>query len=214
MDIERKSVQSVYEEIAEHFDQTRPNQWSWITEFIEETDSDSDSQNSDKKKSVLDVGCGNGRNMMGYKNSEVYGIDNCSRFIQICRNKGLHVTFANMCHIPYPTHYFSHLMCIAAFHHLATPERRRQSLIEMRRITKPGGTMLLSVWSIRQPERSKTRFAKTGDTIVPWNKFGKVYERYYYIFEEDEIYALFSDSGWSVKKHFWDYGNEIFVLTA
>ena len=86
MDIERESVQSVYEEIAEHFDQTRPNQWPWITEFIEETDSYSDSQNSGKKKSVLDVGCGNGRNMMGYKNSEVYGIDNCSRFIQICRN--------------------------------------------------------------------------------------------------------------------------------
>lgn len=210
MNIEQERVKNVYEEIADHFDQTRPFQWPWITDFIQNSDSNSGLS----KKTVLDIGCGNGRNMMGYRNANVFGIDNCFRFVDICKKKGLFVNYANMVNIPFPTDYFDHLICIAAFHHLASPERRKQALLEMRRIIKPGGTMLLSVWSIRQPEKAKIKFSKFGDTIVPWNKYGKVYERYYYIFENQEIYDLFIETGWSIDNHHWDYGNEIFILKA
>ena len=67
---EIKYVKEVYEEIAEHFNVRRLNTWDWIDLFI----------NSLKKGSlILDVGCGNGRNMT-YENYNFIGIDNCKKF--------------------------------------------------------------------------------------------------------------------------------------
>ena len=206
--IEKSHVVDVYNKIAEHFDKTRPFQWSWITNFI----NDVDKKRENKKTTVLDIGCGNGRNMIGFKNSEVCGIDNCYSFIEICRKKGLYVTFSDMCDIPFPTNYFDHLMCIATFHHLAMREGRLQALREMRRIIKNTGTLLLSVWSINQPEKSKQQFTNYGDTLVSWNKFGDKFDRFYYIFEKNELESLFRETGWAIKSYKWDYGNEIYIL--
>ena len=202
--MEVQYVQNVYDAIANHFDQTRPFQWSWITDFIISKDSN--------YFKILDIGCGNGRNMKGFINSSVMGLDNSEGFINICTNKGLHVIKADMCKIPFPTNNFDHLMCIAAFHHLTTVERRIKALREMRRILKPKGQLLLSVWSIEQPEKTRRKFMSYGDTIVPWNKKGILYDRYYYIFQIDEIVELFTKTGFSIKERKWDCGNEIFIL--
>ena len=45
-------------------------------------------------------------------------------------------------------------------------------------------------------------------------KFGETYERYYYIFEDEELYNLFWKSGWKLGSHVWDHGNEIFTVIA
>ena len=150
--------------------------------------------------------------MEGYDKNQVYGIDACPEFIEICNRRGYQVLQANMCNIPFPDNYFDHLLCIASFHHLSTEKRRLEALREMHRVLKPGGTMLLSVWSIRQPAKSKQQFTKYGDTMVSWNKFGETYERYYYIFEVGEIKCLFAKTAWTILTHNWDYGNEVFIL--
>jgi len=202
--LEQENVHKVYRAIADHFSNTRFNQWQWITDFINET--------AKPGNLVLDIGCGNGRNMEGYDKNQVYGIDTCPEFVEICNERGYQVLQANMCHIPFPDNYFDHLLCIASFHHLSTEERRLEALREMHRVLKPGGTMLLSVWSIRQPAKSKQQFTKFGDTMVSWNKFGETYERYYYIFEDEELYKLFWKSGLGILSHAWDHGNEVFIL--
>ena len=70
MEYETKNVKNVYSKIASHFDNTRSYSWSWITQFI----------NSNKEGSlILDIGCGNGRNMTNYKYKFI-GIDNCPEF--------------------------------------------------------------------------------------------------------------------------------------
>ena len=211
--IENENVVGVYTRIAKHFSDTRVHQWPWITEFINNISSSSDKND---EKSVLDIGCGNGRNLEGFTNCNVYGIDNCMEFVKICheRNKK-NVIHADMTNIPFPDKYFDFIMSIASFHHLATEERRIKALREFYRISTPNCKLLLSVWSIRQPPNTKQakNITHYGDTIVKWNKFGESYERYYYIFEIKEILNLFQISGWCVENHFWDYGNEIFVLT-
>jgi ubiquinone/menaquinone biosynthesis C-methylase UbiE len=117
-----------------------------------------------------------------------------------------------MCDIPLTDNSVDCVMCIAAFHHLSTPERRKKSLQEMKRITKPNGRIIISVWSINQPKKTRREFHEYGDTIVKWNQYGKIYNRYYYIFKINEILNLFQEANLTLTKHIWDCGNEIFIL--
>lgn len=209
---EEENVVGVYSKIAEHFSDTRVNQWQWIRDFITTI---SKSSSCESRKNVLDIGCGNGRNMNGFENCNVYGVDNCIEFVKICLAKGkTDVVHSDMTCLPFPDNYFHSLMVIASFHHLATKERRIKALREYHRVSLPNSKILLSVWSIRQPYNTKQykNITSYGDTLVKWNKFGKTYERYYYIFDVNELMELFKVTNWLVEKHFWDYGNEIFIL--
>jgi len=201
--IDDKYVKNVYEKISKHFSNTRVYTWKWIDNFIY----------SQKKNSfILDIGCGNGRNMI-FSDYNFIGVDNCNGFLEICREKNLNVLNANMINIPITSNSFDAIICIASFHHLSTFELRIQSLNEIKRLIKSGCDILLSVWSINQPKKTKKTFYSYGDTIVTYNKFGTIYERYYYIFKIDEIKNLFKLCGLLLKNHFYDCGNEIFILT-
>jgi tRNA (uracil-5-)-methyltransferase TRM9 len=141
------------------------------------------------------------------------GIDNCPEFVEICREKGLTAIHSDMANIPLDSNSADGILSIASFHHLASVERRISALTEMKRLLKPGGKILLSVWSIKQPEKTRRKFENYGDVIVPWNQFGKIYERYYYIFKIDEITDLFHQVGLKITSHEWNCGNEVFILT-
>lgn len=198
--LETLHVKDTYEKIAEHFNVTRVYTWKWVEEFI----------NSIQKGSfIYDIGCGNGRNMQieGYT---FIGIDNCEKFVSMCREKNMLVLLSNMTNINLPSNSTEAIISIASFHHLSSTENRINALSEMARLIKPTtGKILLSVWSIKQPTKTKVTFNKYGDTIVLWNN---KYTRYYYIFQIDEIMNLFEKVGLKVLEHKYDCGNEIFIL--
>lgn len=199
---EATNVKGVYEQIAGHFSNTRRNTWPWITEFITSFPKDS---------TLYDIGCGNGRNMMesGYN---FIGIDNCDSFLNICRERGLDVRFGDMTELPFKDDEQANaLIVIASFHHLSTVDRRIKALSEMKRVIKDDGKILLSVWSKEQPPKSKNKF-EYGDNVVNWTSNNNVFERYYYIFQLDEIKELFERVGLKIVKYDWDYGNHIFIL--
>lgn len=200
---ETQYVTDVYNKIGNHFDVTRVNHWSWITEFIKKLPHNS---------FILDNGCGNGRNML-YPNYHFQGVDSSQTFVDMCIEKGLNCELGDMCSLPFKDNTFDAVLSIAAFHHLTTPERRMKALQEMLRVLKPNGKVILSVWSITQPPKTRRVFTKYGDTIVPWKNPKETYERYYYIFEIDEICDLFKKAGFKMAQHYWDTGNEIFELT-
>ena len=202
-EIESKYVQKTYDQIAKHFDNTRSYKWSWIGEFIDSLD-----KNNSK---VIDIGCGNGRNMQ-YDECIFTGVDSCQQFVDICLSKNLNCIKSDMCELPFDNESFDAILCIASFHHLGNVERRNKSLQEMKRILKSGGKILLSVWSKNQPKKTRRIFESYGDTYVKWNKDGKVYDRYYYIFEIDEIKNHFINNGLRILSHTWDCGNDIFIL--
>ena len=83
----------------------------------------------------------------------------------------------------------------------------------MKRLIKSGCKILLSVWSINQPKKTRRIFNDYGDSTVLWDNYGTIYERYYYIFKVDEIKKLFEEAGLELIKHEYDCGNEIFTLT-
>ena len=203
--IEVTNVREVYNKIAGHFDSTRTYKWRWVTEFVESLEPGS---------TIYDIGCGSGRNMT-YKNLNFIGVDNCEQFISICEGKGLSVVNADMTKLPFQSNSANAILCIASFHHLSSNERRIAALNEITRVLKPRGKVLLSVWSIRQPAKTKRKFETYGSTIVKWkHKDGKEFNRFYYIFKIDEIKELFKVCGLTVLDHSWETGNEVFTLIA
>ena len=200
--LEKKNVYDVYQEIAEHFHVTRVNKWTWVEDYL----------NKLKPNSlVLDLGCGNGRNM-NHDNIRFIGVDNCDNFVKICNDKGLNVINSNITKVNMENEKVDSIICIAVFHHLSTFENRVKALSEMKRLLKPGGKILLSVWSINQPYKTRRKFNSYGNNIVLWNSYGKVYERYYYIFKINEIKSLFRLLGLSCLSHEYSCGNEVFTL--
>lgn len=199
---EEQHVKNVYQEIAPHFSNTRVYSWNWIIEFV---------TGLPKQSSICDVGCGNGRNMH-FPDYNFTGVDNCRAFLDICESKGLLTVEANMTSLPFRDNNFDAIICIAAFHHLYTDESKVKSLLELKRIVKPSGKILLSVWSKTQPLKTRRTFTNYGDNFVDWNKYGQQYSRYYYIFKDDEIKRLFNQAGLHIMKQVHDCGNEIYTL--
>lgn len=204
MELEKDQVKKIYEKIAIDFSVKRLNKWNWIDIFI-----NSFSYNS----SLLDIGCGNGRNMF-YCYYNFYGVDNCENFIKICKDQQLNVKLSDMTVLPFENNFFDGIISIASFHHLSTIERRIESLKEMKRVLKSNGRILLSVWSINQTHNNKlnNRF-KYGDNLVPWknNKGENLGNRYYYIFTLEEISKLL-ETLFIIESHDWIHGNEVFIL--
>tara|TARA_B100000767_G_C19559995_1_gene448620 strand:- start:77 stop:697 length:621 start_codon:yes stop_codon:yes gene_type:complete len=202
--VENNNVRNVYQGIAQHFNNTRVYKWSWVVDFLNKYTGDN---------LILDLGCGNGRNMV-HNDLKFIGVDNCDKFIHICKGKGLEVYNYNITDVRLKSDLVDGIICIAVFHHLSTVEHRIEALKEMKRLVKPGGKILISVWSINQPANSKRHFNNYGNSIVLWDNYGTVFERFYYIFEIDEIKELFKSVGLNLISHELNYGNEIFTLTT
>ena len=198
-----KQVECVYDKIASEFSTTRANKWPFINCFMESIP---------KGSKILDIGCGNGRNML-YDDYKFKGVDISSEFVKICCDRGLDVKKGTMTELPFKNNSFDVILSIASFHHLNNENDRNKALQEMKRVLQPGGIVLLYVWSKNQPGKTKRTFENYGDVLVPWkSNDGKIYNRYYYIFQIEEIKELIEKNGFIMQKHTWDYGNEIFVL--
>ena len=202
MEFEKEKVCDVYNQIADRFNKTRGYGWPWIKEFI---------QSVPKGSIVYDIGCGSGRNMC-YPDINFVGIDNCENLLKICKHKGLNVVYGDMCKLPFKDNSADYIISIASFHHLSNDERRSLALKELYRVIKPGGKVLISVWSINQPKKTRRVFSEYGDTIVKWDQNGDIFDRYYYIFKLDEIKKLFANTKFYIQNYKWDCGNEVFTL--
>ena len=203
--IEETQVKNVYEEIASHFDNTRVYKWPSVNEFLDNLTNDS---------TVYDLGCGNGRNMINNNSQHInfIGIDNCESFVKICKSNKLNVINGNIMNVPLKSNSADAILCIAVFHHLANVENRITALLEMKRLIKHTGKILLSVWSITQPQKTRRSFNNYGNNIVLWNNFGRIYERFYYIFKLEELKYLFNKCGLIILDYEYSCGNEIFTL--
>ena len=198
--IEKTYVKDVYEEIAEHFKVTRVYTWPWITNFINELNNNS---------VIYDIGCGNGRNM-NFNNHIMIGIDNCEKFVDMCLKDNKLAIYSNITKINLPNNSADAIICIASFHHLSNYDNRIKTLQEIKRLIKPGHKILLSVWSMNQPKKTRVVFKNYGNQLVSWNN---KYKRYYYIFSIQEIQLLIVSVGLIILEYKYDCGNEIFILS-
>ena len=198
----------VYNKISKHFDKTRGYQWKCIKNFLNEIV---------PYTTILDVGCGNGRNMVD-KRFIFDGCDASENLVEICQNKGLNVINSDCCNLPYNDNSYDYVMNIAVLHHLSTKERRVQCVNELKRVCKTKGKIIITVWSW---EFYKNKY-ENKDAFVDWplhkrftetgNK-DELYTRYYHFFEKNEIINLIKNiNNLNIVDIYFEHENWIIIL--
>ena len=170
--IERKYVLDTYNVIANEFSNTRYHVWNFVKQFLWD------------KASLygLDVGCGNGKNMI---HDNMVGVDCNQPFLDICTNRGKQVLCADCCELPFRSNSFDYCMCISVVHHLSSEERRKNCVMEMIRVMKRGSSGVFNMWSLENQE--KRQFV-LGENYVEWKSRDNSKEtqlRFYYIMDYD-----------------------------
>lgn len=144
--IENLYVHEVYEEISDHFDQTRHKPWPNVSAFLDTIKVGG---------LLLDVGCGNGKYLLGRPEIYKMGCDRSSGLVEICRKREFEVQISNCLSLPYRDDCFDAAISIAVIHHLSTEERRRRAIFEIVRTLRVGGKCLIYVWAKEQVRDSK-----------------------------------------------------------
>jgi ubiquinone/menaquinone biosynthesis C-methylase UbiE len=213
--IDQRSLQKTYNEIAAEFDVTRYKPWPQTVDFINELPDDS---------SILDLGCGNGRNTIylaslarGFK---IIAIDFSVKMLRIAKNKSkqqklkenIEFVLGDIAKIPFATSSMDNAIYVATLHHLPTSDLRLQSLKDLKRCLKPGGRAFVSVWDFEQ-ERFENELSEQlqepptdrefGDVFVPWTgKRSANEQRFYHLFYKDELESLLDKTNFRIEKLF------------
>eukprot|EP00871_Galdieria_phlegrea_P004836 jgi/Galph1/5353/GphlegSOOS_G3948.1 len=179
VEFEQKTVHQVYDQIAEHFTKTRYRVWPGVKRFLNQVD---------PCDVLLDIGCGNGKNIIQHQGIHSIGLDRCVRLVETCRARQLETTISDMLPLPFISDTLDVILCIATLHHLSTKERRLEALREMGRVLRHGGHCLIYVWAVDESNhigeqslnenshwvntkaRQKMRFldASQQDALIPW----------------------------------------------
>jgi len=145
-------VERNYNEIAEHFSETR-KKFLW-PELIKLTQGVKDGDR------VLDVGCGNGRLLEALKNKRVeyLGVDACSRLVDIAKKDKPDFKFMvgdALSLGKVPELGFDYVFSVAVLQHIPGKRLRLDAFRQMRNKIKPGGKIVISVWNMWSREWSK-----------------------------------------------------------
>lgn len=203
-------VTKTYDEISKEFSDTRSfagKEFEPFREYLR------------PGQNIMDLGCGNGR-LLQYLEKEAsawhqktfsyHGVDTSQNLLAEARKKYPHRTFqvGEMTKIPAKDNSVDVLFCIRAFHHLPNMETRLQALKEIKRVVKPHGIIILTVWNLwqkkywRQLVKAVVRSIVTlgryapNDTFIPWGKGKK--PRYYHAFTLSELQRLSVKSGLNI----------------
>jgi ubiquinone/menaquinone biosynthesis C-methylase UbiE len=216
----RREVRQTFEAIAEEFDTTRTRPWPEVTEFVARVP---------PSARVLDLGCGNGRHavLLAEAGHDVVGLDFAPALLRLARERARKAGVAgrvafvqgDLLALPFPNALFPAAILVAAVHHLPTEGERRRALREMRRCLRPDGRALVTAWA-----RDQSRFAKPeasakpaegpGDVYVPWTRRnGRVVQRFYHLFADDELRTLCREAGFRVESFFRRGDNYVAVVT-
>jgi len=188
--LEVEKVHNIYDIISKHFSTTRKIIWPKVQDFID---------NFLPNSLIIDIGCGNGKNMGSRKDCIYIGVDTCENLMKQAKPyQNCSYIVGNCIDLPFKSNSFNYAMSIAVIHHLSTTERRLHAIQEINRILKIGGEALIYVWAFEQPRFENE---KTQDVNVKWllqkkysekKESDEIFYRYYHLFKENELENLIS----------------------
>jgi ubiquinone/menaquinone biosynthesis C-methylase UbiE len=182
-------VKNVYNEIADDFDRTRFSHWEFILGFIKSLETG---------KTLLDLGCGNGKYLSVRNDLELFALDNCENLIKIVNKKypSVKTFITDVSETPFLENTFDYIISIAVIHHLETEKRRIDMITEILRILKPFGKALITAWGTEHSNmktlNKSTKISETNDWLIPWQdkRKGISVNRFYHLFEMNEFEKL------------------------
>lgn len=208
----KSTVRSVYDQIAGEYDERIPGEGP-SDEIFTDTEREFLLGRISSGERVLDLGCGTGRFTVPLAESgaAVTGLDLSQGMIEIARRKladrGLHAEMqqGDMAHMPFPDGSFDTVTSMLALMHIPL-EDRQAVFLEVSRVLKPGGRMLLCVKnSVFERLFTGDRFASVDVTDVENKELvftdtrdGKERTAPWYSFAPDEIARLFARAGMMV----------------
>jgi SAM-dependent methyltransferase len=191
-----------YSNYASQFSETRTNKkWGFVERFL---------LNENPTK-LLDVGCGNGRNMNKYESVSV-GIEPCKGLSDIANANGYSVR--NTCIDEYEfDEKFSTILCISVIQHILSREARLNCIRKMLNGLEVGGALLINHWT---PKKRITG-TRTVANIPFINNDGECYERHYYIYGDGEFLedlkeCMGGDSNFIVESETHSYENMCHIV--
>jgi len=210
----------LYDEIATSFNEKRQQPWCEVVQFIKTM--------PPTAGLILDLGCGNGRHTLallehGFK---VVAMDLSYKILQIAKTRAKEkkpakeVMFINGDGraLPVRPEAFEAILMIAVIHHLPTKEERKKMLEGIAAKLTKKGKALISCWLRTHPRFRKEDLreeiaAGKKDVIVPWTMpNGKKVQRYYYLFDPEELEELCEEAG--LEKVKGEKANHNFFLTV
>lgn len=201
-----KEVGELYDRIADEFARTRRRVWPSILEL------------KGGRGVAIDLGCGTGRNAAALASFGYYVVaaDLSIGMLKSLRKKlaqqEVAVVRCDALHLPFREDSFDAVALVAVIHHIRGKGNRLRGMAEVRRVTKCGGRVLVTAWSILQTRflrrgvdiiSSLLRGSEFGDLIVPWGKKGG---RFYHLFTKRELEKTVLGSGFKIIK---SYGERI-----
>lgn len=215
MNSHNKLIASQYNIISKVFDNSRVRIWNNVKQFLidtQDTYAVSASSTSTRTNTLLDCGCGNGKNMI-YAQSLGYhseGFDISNNLLDICKNKGLDVYYQDVLNLKI-TKKYNKIISIAVLHHLQTFEEQIAAIKILCDCLDNNGKLLVSFWSKEKTledikeyrqgsqgitandlrSKSDSRDFVVGPNYVSWKLDREnIIQRFYYIHDYKSIQEL------------------------
>jgi ubiquinone/menaquinone biosynthesis C-methylase UbiE len=192
--------QKSWNEIAEEWKRFREEPRKEVVNFLKK-----------QKGKILDLGSGSGRHLISIKESEMYLVDFSEKMLNFAKKKAkqkkIKAKFfiSSLIKLPFENNFFDSAIFISSLHCIKGEKNREKSVKELFRVLKFNSEALISVWN-----KNLKKFKNSPkEKIVKWRNKG---DRYYYLFNEEEIYDLFKRKGFKIKKKIEKEPNIIFVV--
>jgi len=211
----KAAVLGTYDEIAEGVEERRQIPWTDVVDF---------EKSLPRRQTVLELGCGSGRNAVHFAlaGHRVIALDFSRGMLDRARARvkeksvASHVSLiqADVAAPPVKDSSVDVCLYVAALHHLPARHDRIRSLEELARCLRQGGRALISVWAFEQRRFEKRlREHKRGkegsaDIVVPIStRDGRIVKRFYHLFVEGELEEMVREAGLEVERHFKSHDN-------
>jgi len=178
-------INTDYNLIAEDFSRTRAYPWPETAFLFKDTR---------PEEKVLDLGCGNGRYFQFLKNTDYTGIDKSEKLIQIAKKKYPKGRFevGDALDLKLKDSLFDKVYSIAVLHHIPSLGLRAGFLEEAKRVLKPNGKIVVTVWKF-----SGLKYFFVKNFLKPWMVENS---RYYHVFSQRELKRLFRKAGFKIEE--------------